>query len=89
LTPLYPAFLLPSALLFEKFHFVAWDDLNQLHITSVSFPFIQHIAQSFAVNNNRTQQLGTFVTHRCKKTSAIALFSAYYDLGSITLDRTA
>ena len=41
LTPLYPVFLsfLPSALLFEKFHFVAQGHLNHLHIPSVSFPF--------------------------------------------------
>jgi len=35
LTLLYPVFLLPSALLFEKFQFNGWDHLNHLHILLV------------------------------------------------------
>jgi len=41
LTPSYPVFLLPSALLFEEFHFVDHDHLNRLHTPSVYFPLLK------------------------------------------------
>ena len=39
--PVYPVFLLPSALPFEKFHFGAQDHSGHLHIASVSFPLLR------------------------------------------------